>query len=191
MILLINMALGIPPRLRSYLRLKLQKRRRCNTDSYTNATDTNGKDLALPATTEVIEHDVSTQKTRFHEQQDSSFFQKLPLELRKMVYAYVWQGEYDHMYHESKGRHIHFKRGHWVHTRCVMYPEDDEDADAIQKHMDLLHYSGKGDLLRWQRRLASTWGHRHWRCEERVKYGEPTSIDHTGLGAMMVVCKKM
>lgn len=108
-----------------------------------------------------------------------------------MIYAYVWQGPYDHMYHESNGRHLHFQDGHWVHTRCVMYQEDDEDTDLIQQQMDLIRDSGRGDLLLWQRRLASTWGQRHWRCEERIKYGTPTSIDRTDLGALMITCKKM
>ncbi|KAI0191623.1 hypothetical protein F4808DRAFT_453614 [Astrocystis sublimbata] len=133
----------------------------------------------------------STPTTVFNDQHDSSFFQKLPLEIRKIIYSYVWQGPYDHMYHEPNGRHLHFKNGHWVHTRCVMYQEDDEDPDLIQKQMDQIRNSGRGDLLLWQRRLASTWGQRHWRCAERVEYGRPTSIDRTDLGALMVVCKMM
>ncbi|KAI3319466.1 hypothetical protein HD806DRAFT_260548 [Xylariaceae sp. AK1471] len=185
------MAVGISSRLRSYLRPRLQKRKGDSIDSSTGTIKTDRKVPVSLATYEAVNPDVSAKRTRFDEQPDSFFFQKLPLELRKMVYAYVWQGEYDHMYHESNGRHLHFQNGHWVHTRCVMYQEDDEDIDAIQLHMDLIHYSGKGDLLLWQRRLASTWGNRHWRCQERIEYGKPTSIDHTDLGALMVVCKKM
>ncbi|GAW24206.1 hypothetical protein ANO14919_137880 [Xylariales sp. No.14919] len=185
------MAVGVPSRLKSYLRQKLEKSRRCNAPPSTNTDKPAEKDVASPKSPDTTQPAVSRPKTRFDEQQDSSFFQKLPLEIRKMIYAYVWRSPYDHMYHESNGRHLHFKDGHWVHTRCVMYQEDDEDADLIQKQMDLIHHTGRGDLLLWQRRLASTWGQRHWRCAERIEYGKPTSIDHTDLGALMVACKKM
>lgn len=185
------MAIGVSSRLRSYLRQKLEKTKRYNTQTSTDTNKAERRDLTLLATPKTSIPDVSTPRTRFDEQHDSSFFQKLPLEIRKMIYAYVWQGPYDHMYHESNGRHLHFKDGRWVHTRCVMYQEDDEDTDMIQKQMDLIRNTGRGDLLLWQRRLASTWGQRHWRCAERIEYGKPTSIDRTDLGALMVACKKM
>ncbi|KAI3330393.1 hypothetical protein F4824DRAFT_479064 [Ustulina deusta] len=187
------MAVSVPSRLRSYLRRKLEKSRRYRAHPSTNTNIIERKPLAAPTTPHTTSKpDVpTTPKTRFDEQQNSSFFRKLPLEIRKMIYAYVWQGPYDHMYHEPNGRHLHFKDGHWVHTRCVMYQEDDEDIDTIQRQMDLIHTTGSGNLLLWQRRLASTWGQRHWRCAERVEYGKPTSIDHTDIGALMVACKKM
>ncbi|KAI0427691.1 hypothetical protein F5Y09DRAFT_315414 [Xylaria sp. FL1042] len=186
------MAIGIPSRLRSYLRRKLEKSRRCRAHPSKSTNIAERKGVASPTMPiATIRPDMSTPKTKFDEQQACSFFQKLPIEIRKMVYAYVWQGPYDHMYHESNGRHLHFRNGHWVHTRCVMYREDDEDMDMIQKQMDSIHRTGRGDLLLWQRRLASTWGQRHWRCAERIEYGKPTSIDRTDLGALMVACKKM
>ncbi|KAI1129004.1 hypothetical protein F5Y10DRAFT_291524 [Nemania abortiva] len=194
MIVTVKMAVGVSSRLRSYLRQKLEKARGCSSSSSSTSattTKTEQKSLASPSIPKTMEFGVSGPKRQFDGQQDCSFFQKLPIEIRKMIYAYVWQGPYDHMYHEPNGRHLHFKDGHWVHTRCVMYQEDDEDKDLIQKQMDSIFDSGRGDLLLWQGRLASTWGQRHWRCEERVKYGKPTSIDRTGLGALMVACKKM
>ncbi|KAI1819397.1 hypothetical protein F4861DRAFT_543973 [Xylaria intraflava] len=192
------MALGVATRLKSYVRRKLVRtgRRSIDADASTDACNITAAESTARATPYAADLDVSaaaaTTTTIFDEQQGSSFFRKLPPELRKMIYAYVWQGPYDHMYHESNGRHLHFKDGHWVHTRCVMYQEDDEDVDLIQKQMDMIHHAGgPGNLLMWQRRLASTWGRRHWRCEERIEYGEPTSIDRTDLGALMVVCKRM
>ncbi|KAI1811694.1 hypothetical protein GGS20DRAFT_588280 [Poronia punctata] len=138
-----------------------------------------------------ISQSLGAETSMFNEQGGSTFFGKLPLEIRNMVYAHKWSGAYDNMYHEPRGRHLHFKDGHWLHTRCVMAEQDDKDIDLIQAQMDLIHNTGQGDLLAWQRRLASTWGHRHWRCEERVEYGKPTAIDRTDLGALMVVCKKI
>ncbi|KAI1302709.1 hypothetical protein F5Y03DRAFT_360694 [Xylaria venustula] len=186
------MATNIPSRLRSYLRQKLEKSKGRKVRPPTNASSAEGRDMvSLKAPIPTLEVDISAPKTRFDEQRDCSFFQKLPVEIRKMIYAYVWQGDYDHMYHEPNGRHLHFKHGHWVHTRCVMYKEDDEDTDMIQKQMDIIHHGGNGNLLLWQRRLASTWGRRHWRCAERIEFGKPTSIDRTDLGALMIACKKM
>ncbi|TRX93516.1 hypothetical protein FHL15_005488 [Xylaria flabelliformis] len=185
------MAISVSSRLKSYLRQKLEKTRKCNAQTPTDSNKKERRDLTSPPTPKTIKPDISIPKTRLDEQNDSPFFQKLPLEIRKMIYAYVWQGPCDHMYHESNGRHLHFKDGHWVHTRCVMYQEDDEDLDLIQKQMDLIRDTGRGDLLLWQRRLASTWGQRHWRCAERIEYGRPTSIDRTDLGALMIACKKM
>ncbi|KAI1103817.1 hypothetical protein F4804DRAFT_332867 [Jackrogersella minutella] len=120
----------------------------------------------------------------------SPFFRSLPLEIRKMIYSLVWVGRYDHQYHIARGRHLNFQNGHWTNTRCVMY-EDDEDLDLLQKNMDMIHSSGKGDLIMWQRRLSSTWGSRHWRCEERIQYGGRTSVDRTDFMSMMLVCKRM
>ncbi|KAK5633697.1 hypothetical protein RRF57_009412 [Xylaria bambusicola] len=188
------MASDFPSRLKSYLRRKLQKSRKCTApDASTNISTTERKHLASLTPNAAVKpvSAVPTPTVRFDEQQNSSFLQKLPFEIRSMIYAYVWQGTYDHMYHESNGRHLHFKDGHWIGTRCVMYQEDDEDMDMIQKQMDIIRHSGIGDLLMWQRRLASTWGQRHWRCAERIEYGRPTSIDRTDLGALMVTCKKM
>ncbi|KAI1418876.1 hypothetical protein F5Y12DRAFT_383087 [Xylaria sp. FL1777] len=186
------MSASIPIRLRSYLSRKLEKSRRRRAHLSTNTDVPERGHLGSPTTPSITtKPDVPTPKTIFDEQINCPFFQKLPLEIRKMIYAYVWQGPYDHIYHESNGRHLHFKDGRWVHTRCVMYREDDEDTDIIQKQMDLIHDTGMGDLLLWQRRLASTWGQRHWRCAERIEYGKPTSIDRTDLGALMVACKKM
>ncbi|KAI2641277.1 hypothetical protein GGS21DRAFT_547604 [Xylaria nigripes] len=191
--------MGFPvlSRIKAYTRQKLLKteKQSARTDPSTHVNKTEGKSQHLTAPMKPdkkIEPRESLAVIRFSEQEDSQFFRKLPQELRMMVYAHVWQGPYDHMYHESSGRHLHFKNGRWVHTRCVMYKEDDENPDLIQTQMDRISCTGgSGDLLLWQRRLASTWGQRHWRCGERIEHGEPTSIDHTDLGALMVVCKKM
>jgi hypothetical protein len=192
-----NMAPAVASRLIVRLRPKLAKLLRTkeqNGKTPTREIKINGirrKEKVLPDTLRGIKLTEGVGETKFDEQRESPFFAKLPLEIRKMVYAYVWPGACDQRYHEPRGRHLHFKEGHWVRTRCVMHEQDEDDTDFIQAQMDLISYSGQGDLLLWQRRLASTWGQRHWRCEEKVMYGKPTSIDRTDLGALMIVCKKM
>ncbi|KAI0007690.1 hypothetical protein F4779DRAFT_495357 [Xylariaceae sp. FL0662B] len=123
-------------------------------------------------------------------QQLGSRFFKLPIEIRKIIYDLVWVGDYDYMYHVPNGRHIHFQDGHWINMRCVMYPEDEEPG-FVQKNMDMIYDTGKGDLVMWQRRLSSTWGSRHWRCEERTQSGRQKSVDRTNFVSMMLVCKQM
>ncbi|KAI1497755.1 hypothetical protein F5X99DRAFT_354384 [Biscogniauxia marginata] len=174
------MAIGIPLRVKSLLRPKLEKRR---SKRFTARCQD-------PSEVEIEQTTIIEAPSDFNEQQNSLFFQKLPIEVRKMIYSFVWRGTYDHMYHVPNGRHLYFKDGHWVNMRCVM-SEADEDPDLIQKNMDFVYNSGQGDLLLWQRRLASTWGSRHWRCEERIKYGRTGAIDRTNIGCMMMVCKRM
>ncbi|KAI2468489.1 hypothetical protein F4781DRAFT_432315 [Annulohypoxylon bovei var. microspora] len=189
------MAVGnVRSRVRSFFRPVLVKRRRSSnsssgnehkkvrdepTSKAQNDTITDGADGADGA------NDVG-----LNMQLTSPFFSHLPIEIRKMIYDLVWVGPYDHKYHAGRSRHIHFQNGHWTNTRCVMY-EDDEDLDLLQKNMDIIHGSGKGDLVMWQKRLSSTWGSRHWRCEERMQYGRRKSVDHTDFMSMMLVCKRM
>ncbi|KAI1332338.1 hypothetical protein F5Y16DRAFT_175557 [Xylariaceae sp. FL0255] len=197
------MAISISSRVRSYFRPKLDSN--CSPIYSTSpckdvGNQTRSKNVKTKKSGDIVKPQVlyqsgqsKTQSTNvaFDEQLQSVFFQKLPLELRQMVYGYLWSSPNERRYHERRGRHLHFKNGHWIQTRCVMYPEDDKDLDRIQTNMDSIRHTGTGDLLLWQQRLASTCGHRHWRCEERVKYGKPTSIDRTGLGTVMRTCKRM
>ncbi|KAI1340210.1 hypothetical protein F5Y15DRAFT_51762 [Xylariaceae sp. FL0016] len=181
------MALGISLKVPSYFRSKHVKKRRSSDSLLINPSE-NSEKYDVPRHPAATGPDEGT--VQYDEQLNSAFFQKLPIEIRKMIYAFAWPGSHDHRYHEPNGRHLHFKDGHWTNTRCVM-SKDDEDLDLIQKNMDLIRNTGQGNLLMWQRRLASTWGSRHWRCEERVEYGGPTRIDQTHIGSVMMVCKRM
>ncbi|KAI1463798.1 uncharacterized protein F4812DRAFT_231431 [Daldinia caldariorum] len=176
------MAVGIQSKVKSFFRSNLKRRRRLSSPS----SEYEYKKLRNTSAT-TIEDDVGP---KLDLQLESPFFRNLPIEIRRMIYELVWSEPHDHKYHTLRGRHIHFVDGHWINMRCVMY-EDDEDLDLIQKNMDIVHNSGKGDLVMWQQRLASTWGGRHWRCEERVQYGTQKSVDGTNFMSMMLVCKRM
>ncbi len=125
---------------------------------------------------------------------NSSFFQKLPLEIRRMIYGYVWSHPHDHMFHKPSGRHIHFQEGRWYNVRCVMNKMD-EDLDFIQKRMDEIYDPSNNvdnhNLELWQRRSSQTWGHRHWRCEERMRHPREPRVDKRNFASMMLVCKQM
>ncbi|KAI1453866.1 hypothetical protein F4805DRAFT_355796 [Annulohypoxylon moriforme] len=188
------MAVGnVKSRVRSFFRPGLAKRRRSSNTSSECEHKKIKNELTSRTQNDAINDDVavtSADGDGFDMQLASPFFHNLPIEIRRMIYNLVWAGPYDHKYHAGRSRHIHFQNGHWTNTRCVMY-EDDEDPDLLQKNMDSIHSSGKGDLVMWQRRLSSTWGSRHWRCEERMQYERRKSVDHTDFMSMMLVCKRM
>lgn len=190
------MAIGLPLKVKSFFRPKLGKRSRSRssvpeteTNKRTNPCTVHDKIVACEeaaAFSEPINH--------VDPQGRSPFFQKLPLEIRRMIYEYVWSNPQDHMFHIPNGRHVHFQDGHWYNVRCVM-SEADEDLDFIQKQMDRMYELGADSddskLKLWQRRLSQTWGHRHWRCEERMRYPREPRVDRRNFAPMMVVCKRM
>lgn len=129
------------------------------------------------------------QAEQAYEQHRSTFFRKLPLEIRKAIYQYLWA---------RHGQHFHWytDQGRPAIARCVM-SELDEDDDLIQKQMDMIHSSPFPDTIKaiqmtmWQRRLTSSWGRRHWRCEERLETECRRRLRNPHFMAVILVCKKM
>lgn len=124
------------------------------------------------------------------DQQTQSFFlQKVPIEIRKIIYSFLWRNT-------TQGYHIYMENGHLHHARCVM-DDRDEDPDFIQTSMDLVRQSltygatDEAEMRMWYRRLVSPWGTRHWRCEERILYGRNSFCDKTYFADLMTVCKRM
>lgn len=213
------MAIGVPLKVKSFFRPKLGKRSRSSNShpeveveikkrvqpwvtsdgdgdrsgSGNGDGDSDKFATALAAT----DNDVAVcdeETNPINPQLGSPFFQKLPLEIRRMIYEYTWLSPQDHMFHVPNGRHIHFQEGHWHNVRCVM-DEMDEDLGFIQKKMDEIYDLGdEGDnakLALWQRRSSQTWGHRHWRCEERMRHPREARVDKRNFASVMVVCKRM
>lgn len=125
------------------------------------------------------------------DQAGSLFLQKLPLEIRRLIYQQVWQNtKTDKHYYQPNGRHLSFERGRWHSRRCVMVPAD-EDLDFIQEAIDTAYNATKLEQVReghsW---LRSSWGHRHWRCERRM-WRPATRIDRTDFSSLLIACKRM
>lgn len=127
----------------------------------------------------------------------SLFLDKLPLEVRNTVYSYIWAGE-------GRDHHIFHRKNRLFHARCVMDPLDEKEPDLIQKEMDRIYdmrvadKSRQAALQMWHKRLSSgSWGHRHWRCQERLDvsllYGASDFLerDETSWMSMLLVCKQM
>lgn len=125
------------------------------------------------------------------EQAESPFLQKLPLEIRRLIYQHVWADpKKEYNYHHPYGRHVSYIRGRWFSRRCVMYSIDD-DLNTIQSEMDAEYDEKKLERLRLcHMRLRSSWGHRHWRCEQR-SWRPLHGIDKTGFISLMTVCKRL
>ena len=129
------------------------------------------------------------QAERVYEQHQSVFFRELPLEIRRSIYHYLWA---------RHGQHFHWytDRGRPAIAKCVM-SELDEDDDLIQKQMDMVHASPFPDTIKaiqmtmWQRRLTSSWGRRHWRCEERLETESRRRLRTPHFMAAILICKKM
>ncbi|RYP89300.1 hypothetical protein DL769_000134 [Monosporascus sp. CRB-8-3] len=195
------MAISVPLKVKSFFRPKLGKRSR-STRSSNSSLEVEWKKRVQPwvAHDELAACDnavlVSDQDVDSADPQlNSPFLQELPLEIRRMIYGYVWSNTQDYMFHVPNGRHVYFHRGRWHNVRCVMH-EVDEDPDFIQKQMDIIYESddadsGNGNLQLWQRRLSQTWGHRHWRCEERIHHPREPSVDKTNFASMIVICKRI
>ncbi|RYP04582.1 hypothetical protein DL765_010138 [Monosporascus sp. GIB2] len=144
------MAIGVPLKVRSFFRPKLGKRSR-SARAINSSLEVEWKEkpqlwathdeLAASDNAVVVsDQDVDS----VNPQLNSPFLQKLPLEIRRMVYEYVWSNTQDHMFHVPNGRHVYFQRGRWRNIRCVMH-EMDEDPDFIQKQMDMIYESGGAD----------------------------------------------
>ncbi|KAI5856735.1 hypothetical protein GGS23DRAFT_390173 [Durotheca rogersii] len=180
------MAIDIPLKVKALFRPRLAKRRRPS-DLASPPCQHSKKPRDEPAPTPDT---AAGDRVSLDLQLSSPFFRDVPIEIRKMIYDLVWRDPYEDAYHSPRGRHIHFQEGRWSNTRCVMY-DDDEDLDWIQKNMDRIPSSRAGDMVMWQKRLSSTWGSRHWRCEERIRHERQKSVDQTNFMSMMLVCKRM
>jgi hypothetical protein len=183
------MAFGISSNIKAQLRPKLGKRNRSSRSGVFGiaATEHKGKRTREAEPVEALQ-------TPPNAQLESQFFQRLPVEIRKIVYSYVWEAS-------CQKCHIYMKYGRLANHRCVMGPKHG-DFDFIQKEMDRIHEMDdtignlKDEIMRtWNRRLMSTWGTRHWDCEQNVEYSNGGSSDMANYTvdfmSVMLVCKLM
>ncbi|KAK8105788.1 hypothetical protein PG999_009147 [Apiospora kogelbergensis] len=150
------MPLRIQTRLGSVLRLRRRRRHgSCRLDSTEVACKHQADETSTQASKDVAP---------VAEQEGSRFLQKLPIEIRRMIYTLIWE-DHDRQYH------LFLDNGRLRRLKCVKHHSDD-DEDAIQKAMDVVYESQSpgmvthAQLRLWRRRLASTWGCRHWRYPE-------------------------
>lgn len=104
------------------------------------------------------------------QQAKSAFFERLPAEIRRMIYVEFWKLS------GSLKRHIvvqpqitsTYMENHISSSSCVLEDQNGPDSRyEAYKASALLEAAGTGDWRRdWIRRIDSNWS-LHWKCEER------------------------
>ncbi|KAI1497756.1 hypothetical protein F5X99DRAFT_421092 [Biscogniauxia marginata] len=95
----------------------------------------------------------------------STFFGRLPLEIREMIYTECWVAS-------GLKQHVFSCDGRLAHSLCVLAPgEVDTRNEEIYR---MCRQNGRGSRSRfltvdkrWASRFSSTWND-HWRCEEEM-----------------------
>lgn len=106
----------------------------------------------------------------------SSFFGRLPPEIREMIYNECWiaSGTTQHVfssYETHEGR-----RARLTHFPCCKQPGDDDEMAAQHRQVcDASRAMRTRTMVveeLWASRFSSTWGD-HWRCEEEMRLDDP------------------
>ncbi|KAK8011149.1 hypothetical protein PG990_010114 [Apiospora arundinis] len=100
-------------------------------------------------------------------QHQSTFFGRLPREIRDMVYLAMWDvsGTHQHVFEYAEGC------GEVTHFPCILATgEEDSRNDEFEKLWRQQQARRPRSLVEdpvWARRMSSTW-HEHWKCEEAM-----------------------
>ncbi|KAI0110678.1 hypothetical protein F4776DRAFT_667551 [Hypoxylon sp. NC0597] len=133
-------------------------------------------------------------------QLDSTFFGKLPLEIRDMIYAECWKAS-------GLKQHIFIRGGSLTHWPCTLPShEPDERLEELQRMVQVqeVPLRSRTRALRlddkWAARFSSPW-HEHWRCEEDMRekaldnvdtyQGHPSHTQRTLFLPILLTCKRM
>ncbi|KAI3319464.1 hypothetical protein HD806DRAFT_260264 [Xylariaceae sp. AK1471] len=135
--------------------------------------------MAFPTTKQdSASPDVAQLRTTANLQLGSTFFGRLPSEIREMIYAECWlvSGLQQHVFLSRHDRQL-------THSPCILMPgQTDERNDEIQRLMCCQGQNRRGSRSRssfvvdeqWASRFSSPW-HEHWRCEEEMLHPEKTA----------------
>jgi hypothetical protein len=121
--------------------------------------------------------------TTSHHQLQSTFFGKLPLEIRRQIYQELWASS-------GLDQHIYQKGGRFSHCPCTIdHDEPDERDELVELYRlekDITDCdSFKNSAL--HQKLSSPWT-KHWKCEEHLSQnGAPLNPFLLSL----VSCKRM
>lgn len=102
-------------------------------------------------------------ETTSHHQLQSTFFGKLPLEIRRQIYEELWLSS-------GLNQHIYQKRGRFSHCPCVTDHDAADERDDIVENYRLEKSLTNSDSFTdtaLHRKLASPWT-KHYRCEENL-----------------------
>ncbi|KAI1395432.1 hypothetical protein F4819DRAFT_492482 [Hypoxylon fuscum] len=106
------------------------------------------------------------------DQHQSSFLNKLPLEVRRLIYLELWRasGLSQHIiYHKN---HSDEEKSHFCHWPCISeFDVEDERQNALQalRDQDPTPQTEESEMVcpEWYPYLSSRW-YDHWKCEENM-----------------------
>lgn len=119
-----------------------------------------------------------------HDQFQSYFFGKLPLEIRRQIYEEIWRTT-------SEDQHIFHHNGRLRRCACITDHDAEDDRDDIVENFRLekaLTNETYFSNTALHQQLSSTWT-KHWKCEEHLtKHGakEPSPFL-----SPLITCKRM
>jgi len=133
-------------------------------------------------------------------QRESTFFSRLPLEIREIIYMKCWlvSGFRHHVFLSRRG-------GSLAHSPCVLKPGQSDERNAeLQRLMSCQGQNRRGSRSRsslvvdkqWASRFSSPW-HEHWPCEEEMLRSDESAPNNDVHGArrtlflpILLMCKR-
>ena len=121
-----------------------------------------------------------------HLQLSSSFFGKLPLEIRDIIYSEVWAAS-------GLRQHVFSRDDRLVHCPCLLASgKDDKKDDEFEEVWQNRRRSRTGSIVvdeKWASRFSSSWND-HWICEEEMLSNAKPKPHALFLPALLT-CKRM
>lgn len=122
-------------------------------------------------------------------QLESSWFGKLPKEIRDMIYAEFWivTGARQHVFKTSDG--------FLTHAPCQLVPGEEDGRNENFEEVWRRQQSRRPRSLvvntKWAQRFSSDWND-HWRCEEAMKAaGKKRGLTPTLFLSSLLACRRM
>ncbi|KAI2468490.1 hypothetical protein F4781DRAFT_266692 [Annulohypoxylon bovei var. microspora] len=119
------------------------------------------------AVTSAIAPDTAHMRETANAQLGSTFFGRLPLEIRDMIYAECWKAS-------GLKQHVFIHGGRLTHWPCTLASDEvDERLEELHRMFEVQENQQRSrtrSLIlddKWARRFSSPW-HNHWRCEEEM-----------------------
>ena len=116
----------------------------------------------------------------------SLFFSRLPLEIRRKIYDYYWDGPHPRAQHILSDNN----RKEFASSACIINPDEiDPCWDELGRDYPAIKAQGYALEAKWVTRLRSDW-HNHWRCQEEALSNTVSMKDNSN-ASILSVCKRM
>ncbi|KAM9875229.1 hypothetical protein VDGD_08151 [Verticillium dahliae] len=135
-----------------------------NLDACSSSHSLRSSPSSCSATTSVTPSETCTASSRHkqapHNQGQSSFFRKLPLEVRQQIFAEFWQCA-------GLNRHVYLEDGDFRFALCETDHDSTDDACQTGLAHDFYPQPRVQNHPKWYGRMTSSWCN-HWKCQESM-----------------------